>query len=182
MAVTRAIAKKLCTQAEYELVEESFAPPVNSFKLPELRKKIDRTRKFRDKFRDLEQRQTAEAKGSRQPSGQRPARGNIRTSQKVQLFTETLTRFEKRLNVLEKRETDRQEREAKAKAKAAEQAKAKERNAKASKARREGTPAGNGKGQKVGGVAQHAAVRGKVIGSHVRAAGKRTQAKRDRSR
>ncbi len=109
MSISRNRAKQLCTASEYAFVEESFAPPVNRLNIGELKQRISLVRRLRDKFRDLEQRQAGEAKGTREPSGARPASGHAGTSAKVALFQQTIARYEKRLTVLEEREAKKAE-------------------------------------------------------------------------
>jgi len=98
MPVTRAQAKEICTKPELELVEASFRPVITSLTPPQLRSKVERTRKLQDKFRDLAEKQNRESKET-QPARTRAA--NQRTERKARLFVETRERFEKRLAEVE---------------------------------------------------------------------------------
>ncbi len=103
MTISLQQAKQLCTAKEFEQFENSLPPKIEGFTVGGLRNEIQRARRARDKYRDLEQRQAAEAKGTRSPSGARPAQGHQGTTSKVQLFQETLDRLEARLQELEQR-------------------------------------------------------------------------------
>lgn len=95
MTIPRSTAKKLCTETEYRLVNESFAPLVSQLNEKGLAQRIQRARIARDKYRSLAQRQTREARGRLDPRGARGAAGNKNTVTKQQLFDEALARYEK---------------------------------------------------------------------------------------
>lgn len=95
MTIPRSTAKKLCTDTEYRLVNESFSPDVGALTEKGLAQRIRRARTARDKYRSLAQRQTREARGRISPRGARAAAGNKNTVAKQQLFDETLARYEK---------------------------------------------------------------------------------------
>ncbi|HSJ07832.1 MAG TPA: hypothetical protein VK936_14095 [Longimicrobiales bacterium] len=97
MAISRTTARRLCTKPEFELVEASFAPHVKTLSPARLRQKVARTRKLRDKYRDLARRQRLEARGKRSPQRARPAQGHENTDRKATLFREVLDRFEAQL-------------------------------------------------------------------------------------
>jgi hypothetical protein len=97
MAISRSIAARLCTKPELELVEASFPPDVKQLTPGRLRQKVERTRRLRDKYRDLSKRQRSESRGKAEPRRNRPAQGNANTERKATLFDETLNRFEKQL-------------------------------------------------------------------------------------
>jgi hypothetical protein len=97
MAISRSIAARLCTKPEFELVEASFPPAVKQLTSGRLRQKVERTRRIRDKYRDLSKRQRLESRGKAESSRGRPAQGNGNTERKATLFDETLNRFEKQL-------------------------------------------------------------------------------------
>jgi hypothetical protein len=94
MAISRTTAQRLCTKPEFELVEASFAPHVKTLSPARLRQKVARTRRLRDKYRDLARRQRLEARGKRSPQRARPAQGHDNTDRKATLFQEVLDRFE----------------------------------------------------------------------------------------
>ena len=96
MAFNRNHARPLCTDAEYALFTASLADQVGELTPAQLRGKIQRARKLRDKYRDLEKRQrlanrarTGTKKGDRKQT-------NVRTADKAKLFDEALGRFEAR--------------------------------------------------------------------------------------
>jgi hypothetical protein len=102
MAITRSVAKKLCTKAEYEIVDASLNAKKSKMPLYRAKQKITLTRKLRDKFTDLAKSQSREARGKSSPKRSRPAAGNEGSVQKAQLFSETLARFEDYVDYLEK--------------------------------------------------------------------------------
>jgi hypothetical protein len=97
MAISRSTAARLCTKPELELVEASFPPDVRQLTPGRLRQKVERTRRIRDKYRDLSKRQRLESRGKTDARRSRPAQGNANTERKATLFDETLGRFEKQL-------------------------------------------------------------------------------------
>jgi hypothetical protein len=97
MSISRSIAARLCTKPELELVEASFPPDIKQLTPGRLRQKVERTRRIRDKYRDLSKRQRSESRGKAEPRRSRPAQGNANTERKATLFDETLNRFEKQL-------------------------------------------------------------------------------------
>jgi hypothetical protein len=97
MPLSREQARQLTTRDEQELVEESFHPRVRSFTASQLRRKVERARRLRDKYQDLARRQHESSKRGRQ-GGDRPREAtNVRTDRKVTLFSQTLERLERRL-------------------------------------------------------------------------------------
>jgi hypothetical protein len=95
MAIARSTAERLSTAAELQLVEASYPATAKQLTPGRLRQKIQRARKLRDKYRDLSKRQRLEARGKRDASGTRPAKGNANTERKAELFQEVLERFER---------------------------------------------------------------------------------------
>lgn len=103
MAYNRIQARALLSAAEYELFAASLADAIAGLTAAQLRSKVQRTRRLRDKQRDLLQRQRI---ASRARSGSKSGSSgvaNARTGQKAQIFDETLARFEKRQSALEKK-------------------------------------------------------------------------------
>lgn len=98
MTIPRTTARKLCTDVEFRLVDESFAPVVSDLSERALAQRVRRARTARDKYRSLSDRQTREATGRIAPRGARPAKGNTNTVVKQKIFDETLQRYEKRLS------------------------------------------------------------------------------------
>lgn len=100
MAFTRHQARPLLTDNEYGLFLSSLTDHIGELDEAEIRKLIGRTRRLRDKARDLHQRQAAAVRGS---TGARAAAhtANERTAKKEAVLSEALGRFEKRLAALE---------------------------------------------------------------------------------
>lgn len=96
MPVSRNAAKPLCTKDEFALAEESFAPAVNALSSKELRNRIQRARRLRDKYRGLAEKQAREILGRSKSTRSRTATNNRATVMKQRFFAETLARFEKR--------------------------------------------------------------------------------------
>ncbi len=179
MPVTRKTARELCTETEFRLVNASFSPEVKELSKAELKKHIQRTRNVRDKFKDLGRRQHLEAKGSRKPSGRKPASGNQGTLKKAQLFEETLARFEKRLTAVEAQEEKAARKAAEKTRKAALKKVVKPKSPKTSSSK---SIAIQKQGQDNTKLRKGQAIKGVKIGSHVRAANRRSQARRDNRR
>lgn len=95
MTIPRTTARKLCTDVEYRLVNESFPPQVTELSEKALVQRIKRARTAYDRYRSLSERQAREAKGRAAPAGARPAQSNANTMTKQKIFAETLARFEK---------------------------------------------------------------------------------------
>jgi hypothetical protein len=94
MAFNRNHARPLCTDAEYALFTASLADRIGELTPAQLRGKVQRARKLRDKYRDLEKRQRlANRARTGTKKGDRP-RTNARTADKARLFDEALGRFE----------------------------------------------------------------------------------------
>lgn len=162
--------RELTTRSEHELVSASYDDSIGQLSSRALKSNIARTRRLRDKQRDLYQRQrlasrarTGTKQGSRPPS-------NARTGQKAQIFDETLSRFTQRLEAL----------------------KAAERRPKKSAARKKGPPKPASRGskgpkppgaRKTSGQAalrqKRRSPRMKAMQAHVSSRGRRKQARRD---
>ena len=94
MAFNRNHARPLCSDAEYQLFTASLADEIGALTPAQLRSKIQRARKLRDKYRDLEKRQRlANRSRTGTKKGNRPDT-NARTADKAKLFGEALARFE----------------------------------------------------------------------------------------
>ena len=126
MAFNRNHARPLCTDTEYKLFTASLADEIGELTPVQLRSKIQRARKLRDKYRDLLKRQrlanrsrTGAKKGDR-------AQSNVRTADKAKLFDEALGRFEAKAAKLAAAE-ERQAQRAAAKAALADRVAAKKK-------------------------------------------------------
>jgi hypothetical protein len=93
MTISKARARELTTRDEQALVDESFHPAIRAFSEADLRDRIARARRLRQKYRDLGQRQGVASK----QRGRGGSSDNERTGEKARLFAETIVRFEKRL-------------------------------------------------------------------------------------
>ncbi len=101
MPYNRIAAKKLLNASELELFDAGRRDEIGALGTTQLHAKIERTRRLRDKHRDLYRRQRV---STRARTGTKTgARGdaNLRTRQKEELFGELLARFEKRLAQIE---------------------------------------------------------------------------------
>lgn len=94
MTVTVQRAKSLCNSSEMALVMASTSKRIEGLSEAQLRQKIARARKLRDKFRGLADRQKREVRGKGTSRGAPKAQDNRNTRTKQQLFAETLERFE----------------------------------------------------------------------------------------
>jgi hypothetical protein len=122
MAISRRDAKPLCTKAEFALANESYPPDVSRLSERELRTRITRARKLRDKYKDLAAKQAREIRGKAKPTRQKQPTGNAGTVLKRDFFAETLERFETKLGIVERRNARVKAEAEQAKAQAALQA------------------------------------------------------------
>lgn len=190
MAFNRNHARPLCTDTEFKLFTASLGDGIGELTLADLRGKIERTRRLRDKYRDLYKRQRlANRSRTGTKKGDRPET-NTRTADKAKLFGEALGRLEAKaakLSAAAEREAQRHA------AKAALSAqKTARKQAGAKRAATLGKSRGRGDHQAAGAgyatESAHAASLGKrardtrsgARKGHKSAAGKRSQARRDR--
>jgi hypothetical protein len=97
MANDRRLARQLSTRSEFQLISASYADAIGRLSKRDLKSKIARARRLRDKQRDLYRRQRL---ASRARSGTKHG-SSARTAQKAGLFNEALSRFTQRLRALE---------------------------------------------------------------------------------
>ena len=194
MAFNRSHARSLCTDAEYKLFTASLADEITTLTPAQLRGKIQRARRLRDKYRDLFKRQrlanrarTGSKKGERTDT-------NARTAAKAKLFEEALRRFSARDAELTAA-AERKARRAAARQASAARIEAKQK-AGAKRAAALARGKGKGAGRKQPGAAGYTSRSAQVsairkLGRDNRAAarrgqataaGKRSQARRDRRR
>jgi hypothetical protein len=98
MAFSLAQAKSLCTASELTLARASTRNEIGRYSVVQIRQKLDRARKIRDKWRDQSRGQRRAAKAtarSRQPDA------NSRSAEKAELFSEVVDRFEAQQATLE---------------------------------------------------------------------------------
>ena len=81
-------ARELCSESEWALVESSFSPANEVLSSSELKERLGRVKKLREKLKDLVDRQHSDARKQT-------------TRRKTQLFAEAIGRFEAVLNSVE---------------------------------------------------------------------------------
>ena len=92
----RATARKLLSSAEFELFEASRRDGICLLSAPELKRKVERTRRLRDKYRDLYKRQRLAMRDMTGTKRGNTGAANARTKEKAAIFQELLTRFQAR--------------------------------------------------------------------------------------
>ncbi len=100
MLVNLSKAKALCTAAEWQLLFMSTLKRLEGLTMAQLRAKIGRARKLRDKYRKLAHQQKREKRGKASPRSSRRSLGNENTAKKSSFFAAALGRFESRLKEL----------------------------------------------------------------------------------
>ena len=96
----RATARKLLTSAEFELFEASRRDGICVLGAPELKRKVERTRRLRDKYRDLYKRQRLAMRDLTGTKRGNSGQANARTKEKAAIFEELRTRFQARYDRL----------------------------------------------------------------------------------
>jgi len=184
----RAIARKLLSSAEFELFEASRRDGICVLSAAELKRKVERTRRLRDKHRDLYKRQRLAMRDLTGTKRGNSGAANARTKEKAAIFQDLLTRFQARY--------DRMTAAPKASAKKAPRkvtnragtARGPRRSvsakAPAPMAAAAGSPIGSGgfmspRAKQAQVRMQMHKTRGVTINAHGRAQGRRNQAKRD---
>lgn len=104
MAYQRTQAQKLLTAAELALFDSGRTTEIRKLSKPELRSKLERSRKLRDKYRDLYRRQRLAIRGISGTKAGAKGDANRRTQQKEEILAESVARFEARLAQIEKQE------------------------------------------------------------------------------
>jgi len=94
MPIPRTTAKKLVSETEFKLINESFPPLVSSLSDKGLLQRLERTRKARDRYHEQVERQQSKASSGTQRGATSPA-GLKEAISKEKLFEETLARFER---------------------------------------------------------------------------------------
>lgn len=189
MPTERTTARKLLSSAEFELFEASRRDGICVLSAAELKRKIERTRRLRDKYRDLYKRQRLAMRELTGTKRGNSGAANARTKEKAAIFQDLLTRFQVRYarkTAPPKRVVKKSPRKAVNKASAARgPSRIVSSKAPASTAAAAGAPIGSG-----GFMNPRARVaesrlrahksRGVQINAHTRSQGRRNQAKRDR--
>lgn len=92
----RATARKLLSSAEFELFEASRRDGICVLSAAELKRKVERTRRLRDKHRDLYKRQRLAMRDLTGTKRGNSGAANARTKEKAAIFQDLLTRFQAR--------------------------------------------------------------------------------------
>lgn len=188
MSYNRNHARRLLNASELQLFEASLKENIGSLSRAELARKVDRTRKLRDKYSDLFRRQSLATRDRTGTKRGTSGAANERTSQKATVFAEVLTRFETQLDKVDRASARQSKKEALERARASKGGGGRT-TPKGTTTTRAATPAkARAKGPKQfmdegASTARHAAKvtspRNKKISASVRARGQRSQAKRD---
>lgn len=104
MAYQRTQAQKLLTAAELALFDSGRSTEIRKLSKPELRSKLERSRKLRDKYRDLYRRQRLAVRDASGTKAGTAGDANRRTQEKEEILAESVARFEARLAHIEKQE------------------------------------------------------------------------------
>lgn len=112
MAYNRRQAERLLNAAELELFDASLASALPTLTAAQLKAKITRARRLRDKQRDLLQRQRLASRSTTGAKGGRTGVANARTADKATALDEVLARFEKRADLLARKADAEARREA----------------------------------------------------------------------
>jgi hypothetical protein len=180
MAPLRTQDHELFTTTELALIQSSSSSAIKSLSLARIKSYVTRARRYGDKYRDLA-RQQHRTKKRDSGKGQAQPFPNIRTERKADLFAEALARFEKRQAQLEKQEERKLAKKNALKAKSSRAASNKPASAKETLRRKnQRRQAASESSQESRAAQQFQKTKGKAIQGHIRARGKRRQAKRDR--
>lgn len=104
MAHTRTEAKKLLTATELELFDAGRSTEIRKLTKAQTRSKLERSRKLRDKYRDLFRRQRLALRTEVGSKSGTKGDANERTRQKEEIFAETVARYEARILQIEEQE------------------------------------------------------------------------------
>jgi hypothetical protein len=190
MSYNRNHARRLLNASELQLFEASLKENIASLSRAEVAKKVDRTRKLRDKYADLFRRQSLATRDRTGTKRGTSGAANERTSQKATIFAEVLTRFETQLDKLDRAEARASKKAALERARAAKGGGGRTTpkgggprttsSAAPAKARAKGPKQFMDEGaNQARQAAQMSSPRNKKINASVGARGRRSQAKRD---
>jgi hypothetical protein len=101
MPYDRTAAKKLLNASELDLFDTGRREGIGTLSTAQLRTKIARARRLRDKYRDLYRRQRVSTRARTGTKAGAHGDANLRTGQKGEIFGELVARFEKRLAQIE---------------------------------------------------------------------------------
>jgi hypothetical protein len=185
----RVTARKLLSSAEFELFEASRRDGICLLSAAELKRKVERTRRLRDKYRDLYKRQRLAMRELTGTKRGNSGVANARTKEKAAIFQDLLARFQVRYDRVTALPKPTAKKAARKTVKKASVAHGPRRNvsakAPAAASAAAGAPIGS-----AGFMSPRARLaetrlrahksRGVSINAHIRAQGRRNQAKRDR--
>jgi hypothetical protein len=184
MPLNRNAARRLLNASEMSLVDAAMKDAIAGLGKTQAQAKIARARRLRDKYRDLFRRQRVTTRDRTGTKAGPRGTANLRTREKAALMDELLARFTKRLDEIEQAER----RAAAAKEKTALRARKLAARRSAANAKLDSGTPGKRAGYMSGGASiadmkrqQHKS-RGIGIRAHLRAQGRRNQARRDRRR
>jgi len=94
MPIPRTTAKRLLSESEFRLINDSFPPQIGTLSDKGLLQRVERTRKARDRYHELvERQQNKSASGARRSTGSPADLKEVISKEKI--FEETLARFER---------------------------------------------------------------------------------------
>ena len=94
MSFNRNHVRSFLANTEIDLFESSLGADLKALTAAAVQRRIDRTRKLRDKYRDLLQRQKLATRARTASKAGSSGEANERTAKKAKAFEETLARFE----------------------------------------------------------------------------------------
>lgn len=175
MAMMRVQDRALLTATELALIESSEPSRIRAYSPAQLNERIVRARRFWDKYRGLAREQERTIKKTRQRGRPQPS-SNARTQRKAQVFAGALERFEKRLEQLTREERRRSHPQAKLLRKNLRRPLIQRETLRRKKQQRQAASEGTLAARV---TRRFQKTRMRAIQGHVRAGGKRRQAKRD---
>ena len=105
MTPNRTAVKKLLTSTELELFDVAHSPTeIEKLTKPQLRSMLERSRKLRDKYRDLYRHQRLAIRSEQGAKDGASGNANERTSQKEELMAQVVIKFESRMTHIESAE------------------------------------------------------------------------------
>lgn len=175
MAVMRDSDRALFSATELKVIESSTPALIKSYQPRQLNARMVRVRKYADKHRDLvREQQRATKKGPR--PGRPQELSNLRSKRKAQLFADALQRFEKRAEQVIKQTLAKQTADEKRAAKGPRRSGAQRETLRRRQQRRQAADAAASQPRI---ARQLKKTKQRAIQGHIRARGKRQQAKRD---
>ena len=97
MSINISDEKRILTEAEFDMVARTHHPEINELDRAQLAEAAKRLRTYRDKARDVANRQRREMRGKAEARGARPASDNSGTQRKRRVFASALKRVNREL-------------------------------------------------------------------------------------